>query len=158
MTHAVEDLLKMLRDNIEEAFTFPLGRDKAFVDKDKCVGLIDEIIGIMPGEIRKARTIVENRNELVQASEKEAKSIIRSAQERAARLVSEQEVYLAARKKAEDLESQTNDKTREVRNKTNKYVDDLLARTETAIGAALSEIRQTKLEFRDTVRKEGGNL
>ena len=158
MTHAVEDLLKMLRDNIEEAFTFPLGRDKAFVDKDTCVGLIDEIIGIMPGEIRKARTIVENRNELVQASEKEAKSILRSAQERAARLVSEQEVYLAARKKAEDLESQTNDKTREVRNKTNKYVDDLLARTETAIGAALSEIRQTKLEFRDTVRKEGGNL
>ena len=153
MAHAVEDLLRMLRDNIEDAFTVPLGRDKCVVDKDKCVGLLDEIINLMPEELRQARSIVDSRNELAQASKKEAEAVIRTAQERAARMVSEQEVLLTARQKAADLENQTKAKTRELRVATNQYVEDILKRTEEAINTALNEVRQSRLEFRNTSRR-----
>lgn len=153
MAHAVEDLLKMLRENIDDSFTLPLGSDKCVVDKDKCIGLLDEIISLIPGELKQARSIVESRNELVGAAKNEAESIIRTAQERAARMVSEQEVLLTARQKAADLENQTKAKTRELRVATNAYVEDILKRTEEAINTALNEVRQSRLEFRNTSRR-----
>ena len=153
MAHAIEDLLQMLRDNIEDAFTLPLGSDKCVIDKDKCIGLLDEIINMMPGEIKQAKSIVENRADMTAAAKNEAETIIRTAQERAARLVSEQEVLLTAKQKATDVENHAKTKTRELQIATNQYVEDILKRTEAAINTALNEVRQSRLEFRNTARK-----
>ena len=143
----------MLRENIEDAFTVPLGRDKCVVDKDKCVGLLDEIIALLPEELKKAREIVETRNNLLQSAKNEAESIIKAAEAKGQRLVSEQDVLLIAKQKAMDLESKAKTKTRELRTATNQYVEDTLKRTEEAINTALNEVRQSRLEFRNTAQK-----
>ena len=153
MTHDVESLLNMLRELIEDSFTLPLGSDKCVLDKDKAMGLIDEIAGSLPEELRKASSIVSQRNEMMQKAKGDADSLVKSAEERARRLISEEEVLATARKKAQELENQTKTKTRELRIATNEYVEDLLKRTEEAVNTALNEVRKSRLEFRNTAKR-----
>lgn len=153
MAHGVEDLINMLYTLIQDAFTLPLGSDKCVLDKDKALGLLDEINATLPTDLQQARSIVESRNELLSAAKKEADSIRRTAEERARTMVSEQEVLTVARQKAADLMASTEQKSREVRKATNDYVDDILKRTEEAINTALNEVRQSRVEFRNTSRK-----
>ena len=143
----------MLRETIDESFTVPLGRDKCMIDKDKCIGLIDEILISMPGEFRQARHVVEKRNEMLDSSKKEAENIIRAAQEQAKRLISEQEVLRAARQQAAETEAQTKAKMRDLRITTNKYVENLLERTEEALKTSTNEISQARRDFRNTSQK-----
>jgi vacuolar-type H+-ATPase subunit H len=153
MTHEVENLLNMLRELIEDSFTLPLGSDKCVLDKDKAMGLIDEIAGNLPEELRKASSIVSQRNEMMNKAKKEAESVVKSAEERARRLISEEEVLTAARRKAQELENNAKAKTRELRIATNEYVEDLLKRTEEAINTALNEVRRSRTEFRNTAKR-----
>lgn len=153
MPHGVEDLLTMLRDLIEDSFTLPLGSDKCVLDKDKAMGLIDEIANNLPEELRKATSIVEQRGEMMTKAKNEAEAIVKSAEERARRLISEEEVLNTARRKAQELENQTKNKTRELRIATNDYVEDLLKRTEDAVNTALNEVRRSRLEFRNTAKR-----
>ncbi len=153
MPHQVEDLLDMLRGLIEDSFTLPLGSDKCVLDKDKAMGLLDEIAQNMPEELRKATSIVEQRNEMMAKAKGEAEAMIKTAEERARRLISEEEVLTNARRKAQELETMTKNKTRELRQATNEYVDDLLKRTEEAVNTALNEVRRSRLEFRNTAKR-----
>jgi vacuolar-type H+-ATPase subunit H len=153
MRHDVDTLLNMLRELIEDSFTFPLGRDKCMLDKDKAIGLIDEIEGNLPEELKKATSIVSQRNEMMQKAKSEAGSIVKSAEERARRLISEEEVLTTARRKAQELENQTKNKMRDLRIATNEYIEDLLKRTEEAVNTALNEVRKSRLEFRNSARR-----
>ncbi|MDR0293543.1 MAG: ATPase [Oscillospiraceae bacterium] len=153
MPHDVESLLTMLRDLIEDSFTLPLGSDKCVLDKDKAMGLLDEIAGNLPEELRKAVSIVEQRNDMIAKAKSEAESIVRTAEERARRMLSEEEILTTARRKAQELENQTKSKTRDLRIATNEYVEDLLKRTEEAVNTALNEVRKSRLEFRNTAKR-----
>ncbi len=153
MAHQVEDLLGMLRALIEDSFTLPLGSDKCVLDKDKALGLLDEIAQNMPEELRKATSIVTQRNDMLAKAKSEAEAIVRAAEERARRLISEEEVLSSARRKAQEHETMTKNKTRELRQATNEYVDDLLKRTEEAVNTALNEVRRSRLEFRNTAKR-----
>ncbi|MDR1692962.1 MAG: ATPase [Oscillospiraceae bacterium] len=153
MAHQVEDLLDMLRALIEDSFTLPLGSDKCVLDKDKAMGLLDEIAQNLPEELRKATSIVGQRNEMMAKAKSEAESIVKTAEDRARRLISEQEVLTTARRKAQEQETMTKNKTRELRQATNEYIDDLLKRTEEAVNTALNEVRRSRLEFRNSARQ-----
>jgi Skp family chaperone for outer membrane proteins len=153
MNNDSESLLTMLRSLIEDSFTLPLGSDKCVLDKDRAIGLIDEISRNLPEELRKAASIVAQRNEMLQKAKSEAESKIKSAEERSRRLVSEEEVLITARKKAQELENQTKNKTRDLRIATNDYVDDLLKRTEEAVNTALNEVRKSRMEFRSQAKR-----
>ena len=153
MPHDVDNLLTMLRNMIEDSFTLPLGSDKCVLDKDKAIGLLDEIAGNLPEELRKATSIVGQRNEMMAKAKSEAESIVKTAEERARRLISEEEILSSARKKAQEQENLTKTKTRELRIATNEYVEDLLKRTEEAINTALNEVRKSRMEFRNTAKR-----
>jgi ATP-dependent Clp protease ATP-binding subunit ClpA len=153
MPHGVEDLLNMLRVQIEDSFTLPLGSDKCVLDKDKAIGLIDEIAANLPEELRKATSIVSQRSEMISKAKNESEAIIRAAEDRKTRLVSEEEVLLSAKKKAQELENATKNKMRELRHATNEYVEDMLKRTEEAISTALNEIRKSRQEFRNQAKR-----
>ena len=153
MAHAVEELLEMLYNMVQEAFALPFGSDRCILDKDKVLGLLDEINATLPKDLREARVIVESRNEVLGNARREAESIKRVAEERARSMVSEEEVLTIARKKAGDMMAAAEGKAREVRRATNEYVESALRRTEEALAQALSEVRQSRSDFRQTTAR-----
>jgi len=153
MAHGIEDTLQILRETIDDSFTLPLGSDKCMIDKDRCMGYIDEIINNLPVELKKARSIVDNRGSVEAAAKQEAESIVKLAQQRAARLVSEQEILHTAKEQANELRKKAEAENRSLRATVNQYVEDLLKRTEETVSKALNEVRQARLEFRNTAKK-----
>ena len=148
MAGGTEDLIRVLYDLVQDAFTIPFGSDKCVVDRDKVLGLLDEITSTLPDELKQARTIVESRNELMAAAKREADAIRRQAEERARQLVSEEEVLVVARQKANEVVLKAEQKAKEVRRASNEYVDNTMRRTEEAISTALTEMRNARTEFR----------
>ena len=153
MAGGTEELLSMLYNMVQDAWSVPLGADKCILERDKVLDILDEMTATLPGDLKQAKTIVEARNEVISSAKREADAIKRQAEERARQLVSEEEVLLTARQKANDMMTSAENKAREVRRATNEYVEDALKRTEEAINEALSEVRQSRSKFRSTASK-----
>lgn len=149
MAGGVEELVGMLYEMVQEAWSLPLGADKCVLERDKVLDLLDEINAQLPNDLKQAKTIVESRNEVITNAKREAEAIRRQAEERARQMISKEEVLLTAKQKANEVVLNAEAKARELRSVANDYVDDALKRTEEAISEALSEIRQSRNRFKN---------
>ena len=143
-----EDIIGALYDMVQDARSMPLSADKCILERDKVLDMLDEIIAQLPGELKQARTIVESRNELVSQARREADVIIREGQEKAAQLVTKEAIYEEAKKRSEELVSQTQNRINQLRKAANEYMDESLRQTEEVISSALNEVRDTRMKFR----------
>jgi len=143
----IEDLITVLYDTIQDAKSVPLAADKCILERDKILDMLDEIIAQLPSELKQSRTIVESRNELIGQARREAENIIRQAEDKAAKLVTQEAVFQAAQAQSQELLLQTQVRMAELRKVSNEYMDDALMRTEEAIAQSLAEVRDTRTKF-----------
>ena len=153
MENNVQELIEMLSNMINEAWGLPLGSERCVIDREKAMELIDEIRGKLPTEIEEARRLVAARDEFIANAKRKADSMQKVAEDRARQLVEEQEVVRAANERARSIISTAEAKAAELRNVTNQYADDTLQRTEEAISAALSEIKNSRTRFNSVTKR-----
>ena len=144
----IEDIIGALYDMVQDARSMPLSADKCILERDKVLDILDEIIAQLPGELKQARTIVESRNELVSQARREADVVIQEAKEKASQLVTKEAIYVEAKKRSEELVSQTQNRINQLRKAANEYMDESLRQTEEVISNALNEVRDTRMKFR----------
>ena len=144
----IEDIIGALYDMVQDARSMPLSADKCILERDKVLDILDEIIAQLPGELKQARTIVESRNELVSQARREADGVIQEAKEKASQLVTKEAIYVEAKKRSEELVSQTQYRNNQLRKAANEYMDESLRQTEEVISNALNEVRDTRMKFR----------
>ena len=145
--HAL-DIIDMLYTMIAEAWGVPLGNDKCIVERDKALGLLDDLKAVLPLELSEARRLVNARNEFVSSAKQEADTLRRNAEEEARQLIDQQSVYRAAQQKAEDTVRTAEEKSREIRRVASGYLDDALRQTEDTIAAALESVRNARSQFK----------
>ena len=150
----IEDIISALYDLVQDARALPLGADKCILERDKVLDMLDEIIAQLPVELKQARTIVESRNELIGQARREAEALIRQAQEKAAQMVEQEEIYQEAKRQCQDLVAQTQNRMSELRKASNDYMDDALRRTEEAIAISLDDVRDTRAKFKALVEAQ----
>lgn len=148
MENEVLELVEMLYTMVTEAWGVPLGNEKCIVERDKVLNLLDEIKAQLPAEVAEARRLVNARDEFINNAKREADSIRKAAEDRARMMVDEQEIVLAAKTRSNEVLTQAESRTKELYRVANEYVDDALRRTEEAINSALSEVRQSRSNFR----------
>ncbi|MCQ2449640.1 MAG: ATPase [Clostridia bacterium] len=152
----LEDLLVQLDEVLDDGLKFP-GK-KTLVDAEKVRAIIDDINLNIPGEIRQARGIVEDRADIITAAKREADGIIKNAEERAKVLVSQQEIVKLSQEKATEIIASAQNKSREMRKAAQDFVDDLMRRADESITSNLGEIRKTRAALKQQVpsnRTEG---
>ncbi len=143
----VEQVISALYDMVQDARGVPLASDKCIVERDKVLDMLDEIIGQLPVELKQARTIVESRNELIGQARREAEGLIRQAQEKAAQLVTEEAIYIEAKRQCKEMVAQTHARMADLRRVSNEYMIDALQKTEDSIAASLADVQQTRNKF-----------
>ena len=143
-----EDIIGALYDLVQDARSMPLAADKCILERDKVLDMLDEIIAQLPSELKQSRTIVESRNELISQARREAEMIMRKAQEQANQLVAKEAIYVEAKRRAEELVAQTQDRITALKKASNQYMDDALRQTEEVIAEALENVRDTRMKFR----------
>lgn len=150
----IEDIISALYDMVQDARALPLGADKCILERDKVLDMLDEIIAQLPVELKQARTIVESRNELIGQARREAESLIRQAQDQAAKLVEEEAIYQEAKRQCQEMVLQTQSRMAELRKASNDYMDDALRRTEEAIAMSLEDVRDTRTKFKALIENQ----
>jgi len=148
MENNVLELVEMLYTMVAEAWGVPLGNEKCIVERDKVLNLLDEIKAQLPSEVAEARRLVNARDEFITNAKREADSIRKSAEDHAREILEEQEIVRAAKTRSNEVLAQAESRTRELYRVANEYVDDALRRTEEAINSALSEVKQSRANFR----------
>ena len=150
----IEELINSLYDFIQDAKNLPLSADKCVLERDKVLDMLDEIIAALPAELKQSRTIVESRNELIGQARREAESLIRQAQDKANQMVTEEAIYLEAKRQCQEMVQQTKNRMAELRRASNDYMDDALRRTEEAVAMSLEDVRDTRAKFKALVEAQ----
>ncbi len=138
------DIMALI-DRLEEAITegrkVPLS-SMVMIDEEKIFEIIDEMRATLPDELKQARWIVKERQDMLEEAEKEAQQIIEAAKEEAKKIASESEVVKLAEKQASEVIEAAKAKEREIRLSAEDYADEMMANLEVNLGKLLSAVQR----------------
>ncbi len=148
----VEDLINELEDMMNEAKVLPLTGGKAVIDTETALDILDEIQDSLPTEVRQAKAIVADRNQIIAEAKKEAEKIIRDGEEKRKSLVEQHEIVKQAEAQALDIINDAKKKSSEMKRAANDYVDDIMKKTDETLTELTNEIRKTRQNFKASKR------
>lgn len=144
----IDEVLNRLDDTIEDAWTLPLSKGRRVVDAEKVQDLIDDIRLNMPGELKQARAIVSDRQEIIQSAKQEADAIIGKAKERAAKLLAENEIVKEAQEQADQLTVSSQNNARAIKKNASEYTEKILKVAEEQLIESVNGLRKAMSELR----------
>lgn len=149
---SIDEILEMMDDMLDKAVNVPFSNKKSLIEVDKMRELIDEIRINMPKEVKQARDLVNDRKMILNEAKNEAANIVSKAEQRAAMLVSQQEIVRQATAKANEINASVQGQTKELRDMTNKYVDNMLNKVEELLSNDLIDVRKARGALKNTIR------
>lgn len=139
--------LNELEELIENSGKIPLTR-RVMLDEDRVLDLLDRIRTTIPDEIRQAKWIIQEREKVLDDSQKEAIRILEDAQKQVEKRADESEVARQAKSVAEEIVAKAEATAREIREGAREYADDILANLQESLGRILTQIEQGRTELK----------
>jgi len=134
-------LIDKLDDLVHNAKQVPL-TDQVRVDREEIYDILDQMRATIPEEIKQARWIVKERQEMLAEAKREAERIVKEARDRQAQLISEQEVTKQAERAAEDIIEDARAREREIRLGAEDYADDILNTLEVNLSKFIAAVQR----------------
>ena len=133
------ELLQQLREALDAARSMPLSAS-VMVNRDEFGELLQQAIDGLPEELRAARWLLKERDEVIERAHREAERIIDAARVRAERMVERTEVVREARRAAEDTVDQAGRLAAQMRLEAEDYVDRKLAAFEVVLDRTMQQV------------------
>jgi F0F1-type ATP synthase membrane subunit b/b' len=134
--------LQQLEELVQEAKSMPLS-SSVLINRDEVLEMLREMQEDLPEEIKQARWIVKDREELLAKARTEGEKMVALAHEEQARLARKEEIARRAEEEADRILTEAEDKARSVREEAEDYVDAKLAQFEIALRKILEESQAT---------------
>jgi hypothetical protein len=134
-------LIDKLDDLVHNARAVPL-TDQVRIDREAIYELLDQMRSTIPEEVKQARWIVKERQEMLAEAKREAERIVGEARDRAEREASQQEIVKQAEKQAAQVLEEARLREREVRLGAEDYADEVLSTLEVNLGKFLSAVQR----------------
>jgi cell division septum initiation protein DivIVA len=134
-------LIDKLDDLVHNARAVPL-TDQVRIDREAVYEILDQMRSTLPEEIKQARWIVKERQEMLAEAKREADRIVDEAKEKAERQASQQEVVKLAEKQSADLLDEARQREREVRLGAEDYADEVLGTLEVNLEKFTAAVRR----------------
>ncbi|WP_077533635.1 HrpE/YscL family type III secretion apparatus protein [Massiliimalia massiliensis] len=144
----INEILDIMDDMLESAWSVPLSGGKCVIEVDRFGELIDDIRLNLPQEIKQAKLIVTDRKIIIEDAKKEAEGIVKAAEERARRLVDENEINKKAKAQANEVLSTAQTQARELKRAANEFSESVLKNTEQGLLDAVNQIKTAKSALR----------
>lgn len=132
---------------IEEAKSVPLS-SSAVVNREEILELLAQLKEEVPDEIRQARWMSRDRDELLARARKEAERVIAEAQGQRDRLLSRTEIVHAAGRDAERITDEAKESAARIRLEAEDYVDQKLAAFEILLNKTLATVARGREQLR----------
>ena len=142
--------LQRLQELVEDAKSMPLS-SSVLISRDEVLELLREMQEDLPEEIKQARWIVKDREELLAKARADGDKIVAQAHEEQLRLARKEEIAKRAEDEADRILAEAEDKARTMRDEAEDYVDAKLAQFEIALRKILEESQSTSRALAKTL-------
>jgi len=145
--------MQQLEDMVREAKSMPLSAS-VLVNREELLEVINEMKESLPEEIKQARWVVKDREELLSKARRDAEGIVEKAKADQVRLVSKEEVVQESLAEAERTLAEAREQARQIHLEAEDYVDSKLAQFD----AALTRIAEALVGAEEAVTKVRGQV
>ena len=132
-------LIDKLDDIIHNARSVPL-TDNVMFDREEIYDILDQMRSTIPEEIKQARWIVKERQEMLAEAKQEAERLLADAQERTDALASETEIVRLAERNAQQIMEDAREQERATRLGAEDYADEVLGNLETNLDKFIAAV------------------
>jgi len=151
------EIIDMLEDTIEKGLNIPLA-GKCMLDKDELLDLIQEIRLKLPDDLKQAKWVKDERKRILLEAQKEANDIIKSTEDKIISMINENEITKRAKQQAEEIISNANKRSKEIKQGTRQYADDVLADMEKIMEKTLATLRSNRIALYEKEKKKMQNF
>lgn len=141
------NLVDELEDLVETASQIPL-TGKVMVDRQEFMEILNDIKAQMPGEISQAQKIYQDKDNIINGARDEADKILSAARSHAEKVIDENELVIQAKDKAEQILTQANKESNEIRERVRDYADSLLENTQSNLAEIIKKLNENRQELR----------
>ena len=134
--------IQQLEELVREAKSMPLS-SSALVNREEVLQLLEEMRTAVPEEVKQARWVVRDREELLAKARAEADQIVARAREQQLQMASREAVVQRAKEEAERILADAEERARRMRLEAEDYVDAKLAQFEIALQQVQEQLGET---------------
>ena len=134
--------LQQLEEMVREAKSMPLS-SSALLNRDEVLEMLAEMQESLPEEIKQARWIVKDREELLGKARQDAERIVEQAREDQLRMARKEDIVHRAEEEADRIVAEAEQQAMDARAEAESYVDARLAQFEIALRRILEEAQST---------------
>lgn len=136
-------LIDKLDDLIHNAKSVPL-TDTVRVEKEDVYDILDQMRASIPEEIKQARWIVKERQDMLAEAKREAERLLQEARDRAEQIASKEEVVRIAHEQSEQILREADERGLEVRTGAEDYADEIFGTLEANLDKFLTAVRRSR--------------
>jgi cell division septum initiation protein DivIVA len=133
--------LQQIQELVRAARPMPLS-SSVLVNQQELLEILETAQEELPEEIKQARWVVKDREELLAKARRDGDGLVAQAQQERARLVSREEVVRKAQAEAERILEEAREQARQMRLEAEDYVDAKLAQFEIALERTLGGLQK----------------
>ena len=126
---------------VETARNVPMSRN-CMLDRGEMVGLLEQLRSEIPGELRRAGALLDERDKILDAGQREADRMIAEAEAEHHRLVSHNELVVSADRESTRMVNEARAEAQRLRDEVDEYVDTTLANFEQFLTRSLASIER----------------
>lgn len=141
---SINELEELVASSRRVVFT-----NKCLIEEDELVRLIDDIRKEWPTALKEAEEINKNREKIIEDAELEAKNIVNQAKAYAQKKVSEDEITIAAKEKANEILEKTRQHSETIRNESIQYADQIFEHMSVYMQNIMTTIQTAKSGLKD---------
>jgi hypothetical protein len=137
---SVYRVLEKLESYVQEGTWLPAGY--RILSEERLIEFIEKIRSSLPEEVGRAKIITKDQERMLRAAQEKAQAIVSEATEKHQELVEDHEIAQRARKTAEVILREAEERARKVREGADQYAMQLLGELEARLSGALGSVRK----------------
>lgn len=126
---------------VEAARSVPMSRN-CMIDRGELIGLLEQVRSELPAELRRSVALLDERDKILDAGQREADRMVAEAEAEHHRLVSMNEVVVSSEREAARLVGEARAEAQRLREEVDDYVDTTLANFEQFLTRSLASIER----------------
>lgn len=137
---SVYRVLEKLESYVHEGTWLPAGF--RVLSEERLIEFIEKIRSSLPEEVGRAKIIAKDQERMIRAAHEKAQAIVTEATSKHQELVDDHEIVDRARKTAEIILREAEERARKVREGADQYAGQLLGELEARLSGALGSVRK----------------
>jgi cell division septum initiation protein DivIVA len=142
----VQSKLDEVTAAIEAARAMPMSAS-CVVNRGELLELLRELRGLLPEEITEARSVLQDKDDVLADARREAGRIIAEAREERLRMLAQEEVFVTAQAEADRVLWEAAGKAEAMRAEVDDYVDGKLANFEIVLSKTLTAVERGRAKL-----------